>query len=42
MKEWEWVVVVIRGEREWRGGVVSVVRSEGERMGVVVVIGDGK
>jgi hypothetical protein len=42
MKEWVWVVVVIRGEREQRGGVVSVFRSEGERRGVVVVIGDSK
>jgi hypothetical protein len=42
MKEWEWVVVVIRGEREQRGGVVSVIGSEGERRGVVVVIRDDK
>jgi hypothetical protein len=27
------VVVVIRGEREWRGAVVLVVGSEGERRG---------
>jgi hypothetical protein len=38
-KEWEWVMV-ISGERA--GGVVSVVRSDEERRGAVVVIGDSK
>jgi hypothetical protein len=40
MEEWEWLWS--SEKREWRGGVVSVIGSEGERRGVVVVVGDGK